>query len=166
MGQDTGVTASYFKPTVQELLEEYLKAVENLTINKSASQQQIEMIKNQQALAIEMQTKDQQISELKERMDKMQQVTELNYKSYDDLVEEIFGKAKRHIAEKDHEIHRLEEQMNKMNVVMNNLSSGLQLYRKEFELYREQYGSRSLTEGERKKIGEAKEQLKNMLDDG
>jgi hypothetical protein len=27
---------------------------------------------------------------LKERMDKMQHVTELNYKSYDDLVEEIF----------------------------------------------------------------------------
>jgi hypothetical protein len=44
----------------------------------------------------------------------MQQVAELNYKSYDDLVEEIFGKAKRHIAEKDHEIHGLKEQMGKM----------------------------------------------------
>jgi hypothetical protein len=62
----------------------------------------------------EREKKDHDILELKEQMLKMQQVTELNYKSYDDLVEEIFGKAKRHIAEKDHEIHGLKEQMGKM----------------------------------------------------
>ena len=49
---------------------------------------------------------------------------------------------------------------------MYNLTRGFEIYRREFELYREQYGGRSLTERERKKIGEAKEQLKNMLDDG
>jgi len=36
--------------------------------------------------------KDQAISELKEQMNKMQQVTESNYKSYDDLVKEVFEK--------------------------------------------------------------------------
>jgi hypothetical protein len=37
MGQDTGLAASYNKPTVEMLLGEYLKAVENLTINKSSA---------------------------------------------------------------------------------------------------------------------------------
>jgi hypothetical protein len=51
MGQDTGLAASYNKPTVEMLLTEYLKAVENLTINKNP---QDEVIKNQQALAAEI----------------------------------------------------------------------------------------------------------------
>ena len=34
MGQDTGLAASYNKPTVEMLLVEYLKAVDNLTIDK------------------------------------------------------------------------------------------------------------------------------------
>jgi hypothetical protein len=66
MGQDTGLAQSYYKPTVQELLDEYLKAVENLTINKEVDSQ--EMIKNQQALAVEIQKKDQEMRALRNEL--------------------------------------------------------------------------------------------------
>ncbi|MGB8937602.1 MAG: hypothetical protein WCC17_21135, partial [Candidatus Nitrosopolaris sp.] len=79
MGQDTGLAASYNKPTVEMLLTEYLKAVDNLTINMVQTDE--EMIKNQQALAVEMQTKDKEIQELRDKMAKMEEsqlkITEL-----------------------------------------------------------------------------------------
>jgi hypothetical protein len=66
MGQDTGLAASYNKPTVEMLLDEYLKAVDNLTINKTShSQMNEEMVKNQQALAAEIQAKDQDMQALR-----------------------------------------------------------------------------------------------------
>jgi hypothetical protein len=34
MGHDTGLEKSYYKPTEQELLEDYLKVVDLLTINE------------------------------------------------------------------------------------------------------------------------------------
>jgi hypothetical protein len=74
MGQDTGLAASYNKPTVEMLLTEYLKAVDNLTIDKVQTDE--EVIKNQQALAAEMQTKDKEIQELKEQMAKMSDLVE------------------------------------------------------------------------------------------
>jgi hypothetical protein len=37
MGHDIGISASYYKPTEQEILEDYLKAVEMLTINHDES---------------------------------------------------------------------------------------------------------------------------------
>jgi hypothetical protein len=95
MGQDTGLTASYNKPTVDMLLTEYLKAVDNLTINKSYSQQS-EIIRNQQTLTIEMQTKDREIQELKEQMSKMQQ----DFKSYDQMVKATFEHSKELISQK------------------------------------------------------------------
>jgi hypothetical protein len=49
-GQDTGLAGSYYKPTVEELPEEYLKAVDNLTINQTQANE--EVIKNRQALAV------------------------------------------------------------------------------------------------------------------
>jgi hypothetical protein len=69
MGQDTGLAASYNKPTVDMLLTEYLKAVENLTINRTTTNE--EMIRNQQALVIDMQTKDREIHELKEQVEEI-----------------------------------------------------------------------------------------------
>jgi hypothetical protein len=74
MGQNTGLAASYNKPTVEMLLNEYLKAVDNLTIDKVQTDE--EVIKNQQALAAEMQTKDKEIQELKEQMAKMSDLVE------------------------------------------------------------------------------------------
>jgi hypothetical protein len=95
MGQDTGLAASYNKPTVEMLLGEYLKAVENLTINNSQVQTNEEMIRNQQALAVEIQTKDSEISELKERMNKMEQGFMLYAAHARELTNEIFEKMKQ-----------------------------------------------------------------------
>jgi len=73
MGQDTGLAASYNKPTVDMLLEEYLKAVDNLTIDKSRiSQTVVEKVsENQQMLVAEMHAKDQEIHELKEQVEEI-----------------------------------------------------------------------------------------------
>jgi len=73
MGQDTGLAASYNKPTVEMVLMEYLKAVDNLTIDKTRTDQQQQekkmasFAKNQQALAAEMQAKDQEIQGLRKQ---------------------------------------------------------------------------------------------------
>jgi hypothetical protein len=69
MGQDTGLAASYYKPTAQELLEEYLKAVENLTISRMTTNE--EVIRNQQTLAMQMQIKDREINELKQQVEEL-----------------------------------------------------------------------------------------------
>jgi hypothetical protein len=88
MGQDTGLAASYNKPTVEMLLTEYLKAVENLTISRMQTNE--EVIRNQQTLAMQMQIKDREINELK------QQVEELR-SSYEDLIK-IHATALRNIG--------------------------------------------------------------------
>jgi hypothetical protein len=67
MGQDTGLAASYYKPTTKELLDEYLKAVDNLTINTLQTNE--EVIKNQQLLSTELRVKDREIRELKEQVE-------------------------------------------------------------------------------------------------
>jgi hypothetical protein len=82
MGQDTGLALSYYKPTVQELLEEYLKAVDDLTINKD-SKQQTEIIRNQQVLAVEIQAKDREIHELKEQMAQSKQEIKDRFQAYE-----------------------------------------------------------------------------------
>jgi integrase len=83
MGQDTGLAASYNKPTVEMLLEEYLKAVDNLTIDKGRlSRTAVEKVsQNQQALASQMESKDKELQELRDKMAKMEEsqlkITEL-----------------------------------------------------------------------------------------
>jgi predicted polyphosphate/ATP-dependent NAD kinase len=56
-----------------------------------------EQAKLQELVTAEIQTKDREILELKEQMNRMQYVAELNYKSYDELVEEVYQKAKQQI---------------------------------------------------------------------
>ena len=73
MGQDTGLAASYNKPTVEMLLVEYLKAVDNLTIDKTRTKQQqqdkkmVDFATKQQALAVQLETKDQEIQGLRKQ---------------------------------------------------------------------------------------------------
>jgi hypothetical protein len=103
MGQDTGLANSYYKPTVEELLEEYLKAVDNLTINKEiGSQQHEEMIKNQQALAADIQVKDREILELRQRMSKMQQA----FESHDARLSEIMDNVKQYRDQRDEGVRK------------------------------------------------------------
>jgi len=81
MGQDTGLAASYNKPTVEMLLTEYLKAVNNLTIDNTRQMVIKEVSENQQALAAQMRSKDKEIKELRDKMVKMEEsqlkITEL-----------------------------------------------------------------------------------------
>jgi hypothetical protein len=79
MGQNTGLAASYNKPTVEMLLTEYLKAVDNLTIDKT-SQINEDVVRNQQTLAARIEEKDIEVNKLKEQMGKMNElVEELNH---------------------------------------------------------------------------------------
>ena len=45
----------------------------------------------------ERERKDREIQELREQINRIQQVAELNYKPYDELVEEVYEKAKQRI---------------------------------------------------------------------
>ena len=79
MGQNTGLAASYNKPTVKMLLTEYLKAVDNLTIDKT-SQINEDVVRNQQTLGARIEEKDLEVNKLKEQMGKMKElVEELNH---------------------------------------------------------------------------------------
>jgi hypothetical protein len=52
MGHDIGVSASYYKPTEREVLEDYLKAVDLLTINGD------KLILQKQVLELKEKSKD------------------------------------------------------------------------------------------------------------
>jgi hypothetical protein len=65
MGHETGLPAHYIRPTEPELLEEYLKVVDYLTVNRQVVIERVSM--NQQAFAAEMQAKHQEIHTLKEQ---------------------------------------------------------------------------------------------------
>jgi uncharacterized protein YoxC len=69
MGHDIGLAASYAKPKSEELLEEYLKSADNLTIYNTTD----EMSRNQQALATEVQAKAQRIESLKDEIKSMRE---------------------------------------------------------------------------------------------
>jgi septal ring factor EnvC (AmiA/AmiB activator) len=63
MGHDIGLAASYAKPRPDDVLEEYLKAADNLTIYNTPRLNDIS--RNQQALATEIQAKDQEMQALR-----------------------------------------------------------------------------------------------------
>jgi hypothetical protein len=72
MGYNIGVSGSYYKPTEKEVLEDYLKAVELLTINNNQKilEKQINELKenskdNEYIIKAKLHEKDEQIQELK-----------------------------------------------------------------------------------------------------
>jgi hypothetical protein len=72
MGHDIGLANSYYKPSEQELLEDYIKSVNLLTINndKSKLEKQVEELKekskdNEYILKEKLQERDNDINELK-----------------------------------------------------------------------------------------------------
>lgn len=60
MGHDIGVSASYYKPTEREVLEDYLKAVELLTINGHSK-------------LLQKQIRDKEVMNLKEHIAALQE---------------------------------------------------------------------------------------------
>jgi len=80
MGHDIGVSASYYKPTEREVMEDYLKEVDSLTINtnKVVLQKQVAELKekskdNEYIIKAKLQEKDEQIKTMKEQMRSMQE---------------------------------------------------------------------------------------------
>ena len=72
MGHNIGVSGSYYKPTEKEVLEDYLKAVDLLTINNNQKilEKQINELKenskdNEYIIKAKLHEKDEQIQELK-----------------------------------------------------------------------------------------------------
>jgi hypothetical protein len=75
MGHDIGVSASYYKPTEHEVLEDYLKAVELLTINgdKTILQKQVLELKekskdSEYTIKAKLQDKDDEIKTIKQQI--------------------------------------------------------------------------------------------------
>ena len=80
MGHDIGISASYYKPTEREVLEDYLKAVDLLTINsdKVILQKQVLELKekskdSEYIIKAKLQDKDNEIENMKGQMVLMQQ---------------------------------------------------------------------------------------------
>jgi hypothetical protein len=72
MGHDIGVSKSYYKPTEKEVMEDYLKVVDSLTISgdKVVLQKQVTELKektrdNEYIIKAKLQEKDNDIAELK-----------------------------------------------------------------------------------------------------
>jgi hypothetical protein len=81
MAHSTGISDHYYRPTEHDLLKDYLKAVNNLTIDNTRQMVIKEVSENQQALAAQMECKDKEIQELRDQMAMMEEsqlkITEL-----------------------------------------------------------------------------------------
>jgi predicted RNase H-like nuclease (RuvC/YqgF family) len=84
LGHDTGLSMSYYRPSAKTLLEDYLKAVDYLTINEenrlrkkvmefTQKQSEIEIMNYEktQELAAQLESKTQEIVALRDTMDAM-----------------------------------------------------------------------------------------------
>ena len=78
MGHNIGLSESYYRPTQQEVLQDYLKAVDNLTIgvDKTVLQKQVDRIKqetkdNEYVIRGKLQEKDEEIRSMKEDLSYM-----------------------------------------------------------------------------------------------
>jgi hypothetical protein len=82
MGHDIGLADSYYKPSEQELLEDYIKSVDLLTIHndKSKLEKQVKELKekskdNEYIIKAKLQEKDEQIKTITEQFSQMQSLT-------------------------------------------------------------------------------------------
>jgi hypothetical protein len=81
MGHNIGVSKSYYKPTEREVMEDYLKAVEILTIgndnNAAALQKEVAELQqkskdNEYIIRGRLQEKDEEMKSMKQQLDSMQ----------------------------------------------------------------------------------------------
>jgi predicted transcriptional regulator YheO len=79
MDHDIGISASYYKPTEREVLEDYLKAQGLLTINadKMILQKQVTELKekskdNEYMIRGKLQERDEEMKSMKQQLDTMQ----------------------------------------------------------------------------------------------
>ena len=78
MGHEIGISTSYYKPTEHEILQDYLKAVDLLTINGDTAilQKQVQQLKenakdNEYTVKGKLQEKDEEIRLMKQEFESM-----------------------------------------------------------------------------------------------
>ncbi len=74
MGHNIGISKSYYKPAEKDVLEDYLKAVDLLTINKNVKElgkQVIELEQKQSELDTIRQEHKEQLKEMDKKIDKL-----------------------------------------------------------------------------------------------
>jgi hypothetical protein len=78
MGHSTGISDSYYRPTENDLLQDYLKCIDALTIQKNETilQEQVEDLKeksrdNEYVVNAKLQEKDEQIQWIKQQTGKI-----------------------------------------------------------------------------------------------
>ena len=83
MGHDIGLADSYYKPSEQELLEDYIKSVDLLTIlnDKSKLERQVKELKekskdNEYIIDGKLQEKDKQIEALIKKQEQFEQLVQ------------------------------------------------------------------------------------------
>ena len=81
MGHNIGVSESYYKPTESEVMEDYLKAIELLTISgdKIVLQRQVAELKekrkdNEYIIKAKLQEKDDQVQKLMKKQEQFEQL--------------------------------------------------------------------------------------------
>jgi vacuolar-type H+-ATPase subunit I/STV1 len=79
MGHNIGVSQSYYKPTEKEVMEDYLKTADSLTINgdKIVLQKQVSELRektkdNEYIIKAKLQEKDEQIKTITDQFSEMQ----------------------------------------------------------------------------------------------
>jgi len=97
MGHSVGISDSYYRPTEQSLREDYLKAVDKLTV-LSNSQSMVKLSENQEALVSQMESSDKEMHQLRKELDR---ITNITYK--------LLGEFKRGRGLTDDELPRLTE---------------------------------------------------------
>jgi hypothetical protein len=82
MGHDTGLDNNYFKPNEKELLNEYLKAVNDLTINEEfrLKQQVVELSEKQDEIALMKLKHEREMKAMDERLNKIMSIVQQNPK--------------------------------------------------------------------------------------
>jgi integrase len=81
MGHSTGISDSYYRPTENDLLQDYLRCIDALTIQKDETvlKEQVENLKekskdNEYVVAAKLQEKDEQIQTLMKKQEKFEQL--------------------------------------------------------------------------------------------
>ena len=81
MGHSTGISDSYYRPTENDLLQDFLKCVDALDIHKNETilQEQVEDLKekskdNEYIVKAKLQEKDEQIQNLIKKQEKFEQI--------------------------------------------------------------------------------------------
>jgi integrase len=83
MGHSVGISDSYYRPTEQDLREDYLKVVDKLMV--LASPQLVKLSESHQLLLQEMESKDVELQGLKEQMGMMQRGLKLHHDTMKEL---------------------------------------------------------------------------------